>query len=100
LGAAGSQLWQELKELVKGLGDAGESDLEAIVPDHATDIDVEVLARALAQEATNDPQLRSRLKEWRERVQVQIDGDVSNTVTGEIHGKVIQARDIGSLRIE
>jgi len=33
-------------------------------------------------------------------VQLHIDGDVSNNITGEIHGKAVQARDIGSLRID
>ena len=81
-------------------GKAGTNDLEAIVPDRATNMDVEVLAKALAREAAADPRLRSELKEWGEQVQLQIDGDVSNNVTGEVHGNVIQARDIGSLRIE
>lgn len=47
-----------------------------------------------------DPELRSELESWQARVQLQVDGDVSNNVTGEVHGKVVQARDIGSLRIE
>lgn len=63
-------------------------------------MDVEVLAKALAQEAAADPRLRSELEDWGKRVQLQIAGDVSNNVTGRIHGNVIQARDIGSLRIE
>ncbi len=63
-------------------------------------MDAEVLARALANEAADDSRLRGDLESWHARVQLQIDGDVSNTISGEIHGKVVQARDIGSLRIE
>lgn len=75
-------------------------DLETIAPDQVAEGDVEAIARALAEEATGDSQLRSGLERWQAQVQLQVDGNVSNEVTGEIHGKVVQARDIGSLRIE
>jgi hypothetical protein len=68
--------------------------------DQAGSVDVKAVAAALANEAAGNPQLRSDLESWQAQVQVRIDGDVSNSVTGKIHGKVVQARDIGSVRIE
>lgn len=58
------------------------------------------MARALAEAAESDSHLRSELESWQARVRLQVDGDVSNTIAGEVHGKAVQARDIGSLRIE
>jgi len=63
-------------------------------------MDVEILARTLAKEAAGDTRLRGDLERWQAQVQLHIDGDVSNSISGEIHGKAVQARDIGSLRIE
>ena len=100
LGAAGSQLWEELKGLVSRRNKSAGRDLEATVPDETAGANVELLARALAQNAANDPELRSSLEDWMGRVQQQIDGDVSNSITGAVHGNVVQARDIGSLRID
>ncbi len=63
-------------------------------------MDVKAVARALAEAAESDSQLRSGLESWQARVRLQVDGDVANTIAGEVHGKAVQARDIGSLRIE
>jgi hypothetical protein len=85
---------------MRGRCSAEGQSLEAIVPNQTQDIDVEAVARALTEAAVGDSQLRSGLESWQARVQFHVDGDMSNSVTGEIHGKVVQARDIGSLQIE
>lgn len=86
---------------MKGRGAAPSRDIELTTLNQVADeIDVESLARFLSQEAAADSELRSELESWQARVQLQIDGDVSNSVNGDVHGKVVQARDIGSLRIE
>lgn len=79
---------------------AVERGREVITPSEVADIEAEALAKALAEQAAGDARLRSDLESWQAQVQLHVDGDVSNTITGEIHGKAVQARDIGSLRIE
>jgi hypothetical protein len=97
LGAAGAQLWEELKSLVRKRGDD-----EAVVAfeQRAAEIDPAALAKALTLRAISDPDLHLELERWQANVERQVDGDISNTVIGRVQGKVVQARDIGSLRIE
>jgi hypothetical protein len=98
LGAAGTQLWEELKRLARR---RGAPDREAVALDQpALAIDAPSVAAALTRRTMDDPELRLELENWQAEVQRQIDGDVSNTVTGDVHGTIVQARDIGSLRID
>ena len=99
LGAAGAQLWDELKRLVAKRG-GDEAEAVAAFEQSAAEIRPTELAKALAVRAMSDPDLLLELESWQASVVRQVDGDISNTVTGDVHGKVVQARDVGSLRIE
>lgn len=98
LGAAGTQLWEELRRLVRRRATIDEEDVALDQPLQA--IDVTSFAAALSRRTLDDPDLRLELEDWQAGVQRQVDGDISNNVIGDVHGRVVQARDIGSLRIE
>lgn len=99
LGAAGAQLWAELRKLL-----SGRKDVNALVESIAGGSDVPSqtdLAERLVRVASSDDQLRSDLEDWQARVSlIQVRGTVSNTVSGDVAGKVVQVGAIGTLRIE
>jgi hypothetical protein len=99
LGEAGSRLWDSLCGLLhRSRDDGGGEAIEA--PTELTTGDVAPLAERLERRATADPGFRAALEGWLEEAEaVRIEGNVSNSVSGSAN-KVVQARDIGSLRIE
>jgi translation initiation factor 1 (eIF-1/SUI1) len=76
--------------LFKRRDSTSEEGLEVLTSGQVADIDPKTLAGALANEAASDSRLRGDLQRWQAQVQLHIDGDVSNNITGEIHGKAVQ----------
>lgn len=83
------------------LGRGGHNEEKELVPADPQRVDPQTLAAILTERAEGDPQLLEALKGWQAKVNLlQVGGQVSNTVSGEVHGKLVQAQNIGSLRIE
>lgn len=99
---AGAQLWQSLCGLVRrvcrresrGAIDAVDAALTSGARPRAED--VEALAAALAADAQRDHDAHAALRAWVGDATATLDrgGDVRNVVHGDVHGTVIQARDI------
>lgn len=98
-GEAGKQAWTALK----GVLDRHRSTRETLDADPAgtapttapqTPEQVSALADTLARLAGTDPSLAADLAAWHTSVSGTGSGDAVNTVTGTVHGNVLQARDV------
>lgn len=97
-GEAGRQSWAALVRIAKkwrARSGAGEESLRELEnPPDAAGIDA--LAKSLETAAASDPALAYEFANWHHSVTVVVSGagDVSSTVSGTIHGPVVQARDV------
>ncbi|WAZ23089.1 hypothetical protein STRCI_004406 [Streptomyces cinnabarinus] len=104
-GAAGQQIWESLKGLLRrrpqGAAPSGEAELEALGRS-ADDADrARELANVLALRAVQDPAFAQALESWRQKAEAWDaarptgSGGVHNEISGgDFKGPVIQARDI------
>ncbi|SFQ43902.1 hypothetical protein SAMN05421810_107179 [Amycolatopsis arida] len=100
-GRAVGKLYQLVREKFAGDPDATAA-LEAAEGAAADSSEVRELSTKLDRAATTDPEFAARLRaEW-ERVKVEqhaAEGGVTNQVSGQVSGPVVQARDIqGGIR--
>ncbi|AHI00505.1 hypothetical protein GCM10010174_64080 [Kutzneria viridogrisea] len=87
-----------------GKGTAEEDVLEAALESPDNEKAVQRLANRLAEAERSDPEFGGELRELWETAKVEItlaqntqvasSGGVNNSITGTVHGKVVQARDI------
>lgn len=111
-GALGSQLWTGLSALVRlpfrrahASADSmaavpdGSAELAALEQSPADERRAVALAEVLVARAEADSEFRDALRAWWEPAsQVQISGDVTNTVSGgTFSGPVLQGRDFSGL---
>src|SRR5665811_461013 len=97
LGAAGARLWHELTALFgRGRLDEEGTDLPADPPQPEA---VPQVADALTAIANTDPRLSEALVGWLAKAKgATIQGDVDNTVGGDVSGTVIQLGHIARER--
>ncbi len=99
LGAAGAQLWQSLRALVKRRDQDGGAELPQLSEGVPATPDLQSLAEALAIAAEDDSSLAGELAEWLSRARsVTVQGNVSNSVGGSVSGTVIQIGNVKSER--
>lgn len=96
-GEAGKQAWSGLTSMVGRLfGRSSSQAVKQVEGNAATPETIETLAEALTAEADSDTVLTAALREWMLDTERALDqsGNVSNTISGNVHGSVVQARDI------
>src|SRR4051794_38261747 len=98
-GSAGEELWKSLSALVRRVFGRRSTSVEAVkrLGERPGDPDsIKALAEALVADAARDPQAAVQLRRWVANAERTISQDetVTNTVTGTVHGNVLQARDI------
>jgi hypothetical protein len=94
---AGEQLWDSLTTLVRRTFGRRSTSVEAVkrLGERPGDPDsIRALAAALAADAARDPQAGAQLRHWVADAERVISENTTNTVTGNVYGNVIQARDI------
>jgi hypothetical protein len=104
LGEAGKQVWDALVRLV---GRAWRPEAQAAVEPGAALAELqghpgeparaEAAGRALQQLAADDPEFAAALREWRtgtDRLIREADAGNVNVIRGDVHGGVVQARDV------
>jgi hypothetical protein len=95
----GEQLWESLNAVVRRVFGRRSTSVEAAkrLGERPGDADsIRALAQALVDEAGRDPQAAAQLRRWVAGAQRTLseDGRVTNTVSGDVLGNVVQARDI------
>jgi thioredoxin-like negative regulator of GroEL len=98
-GKAGERLWDSLSSTVRRLFGRQSTSVEAVkrLGERPGDADaIHALAQALVLDAGRDPRAAAELRHWVASAQRTLTGDdhVANTISGEVHGNVVQARDI------
>ncbi|MGH3374905.1 MAG: hypothetical protein ACRDP6_09205 [Actinoallomurus sp.] len=96
---AGEQLWDSLGSVVRRLFGRQSTSVEAVkrLGERPGDADsIRALAQALVDDSRRDPQAAAQLRHWLVAAEQKLSQDnrVINTVSGEIRGNVLQARDI------
>jgi hypothetical protein len=96
---AGEQLWESLSSVVRRLFGRRSTSVEAVkrLGERPGDNDsIRALAQALVDDSSRDPQAAAQLRHWIASAEETIAADqrVTNTVTGDVRGNVLQARDI------
>ncbi len=95
----GEQLWDSLTVVVRRVFGRRSRSVEAVkrLDERPGDPDsINALARALVADASRDPQAAVQLRHWLAAAERAFahDENVVNTITGDVHGNVLQARDI------
>ncbi|WP_433181110.1 hypothetical protein [Actinoallomurus sp. CA-150999] len=98
-GKVGEQLWDNLTSVVRRAFGRRSTSVEAAkrLGERPGDADsIRSLAEALVADSARDPQGAVQVRHWVARAErALVDaGSISNTVTGDVHGNVVQARDI------
>jgi hypothetical protein len=96
---AGEQLWESLSSVVRRLFGRRSTSVEAVkrLGERPGDADsIRALAQALVDDSSRDPQAAAQLRHWVASAEETIAAHerVTNTVTGDVRGNVLQARDI------
>jgi hypothetical protein len=95
---AGEQLWDSLSSAVRRLFGRQSTSVEAVkrLGERPGDEDaIRALAQALVDDSSRDPQAAAQLRHWIASAEATMAGErVTNTVTGDVRGNVLQARDI------
>jgi hypothetical protein len=95
---AGEQLWDSLSSAVRRLFGRQSTSVEAVkrLGERPGDEDaIRALAQALVDDSSRDPQAAAQLRHWIASAEAAMAGErVTNTVTGDVRGNVLQARDI------
>ena len=94
---AGKRAWAGLTSLMGRLfGRSASEAAKQVEIDAAAPETIRTLAEALAAEAESDPVATTALRDWMADTERALDqsGDVTNTISGNVHGPVVQARDI------
>jgi hypothetical protein len=96
---AGEQLWDSLGSVVRRLFGRQSTSVEAVkrLDERPGDADaIRALAHALVADSSRDPQAAAQLRRWLAdaRQTIAMDDHVTNTVSGNVSGNVLQARDI------
>jgi hypothetical protein len=101
---AGEQLWESLGSAVRRLFNRRSTSVEAVkrLGERPGDPDaIRALAQALVDDSARDPQAAAQLRHWVAAAEqtIAMDQRVTNTVSGQVSGNVLQARDIhGDIR--
>lgn len=96
-GAAGTQLWAALVDLIRRPFGPGVRELEELEQAPGDRAAADALVDVLRARASSDPQFARALSAWDEervRLMAQPGGAVSNTITGGRQGNVLQTREI------
>ncbi len=98
-GKVGEQLWDSLMSVVRRMFGRRSTSVEAVkrLNERPGDADsIRALANALVADAARDPQAAAQLRHWLATAERAIvhDERVVNTITGDVRGNVLQARDI------
>jgi hypothetical protein len=98
-GKVGEQLWDNLTSVVRRAFGRRSTSVEAAkrLGERPGDADsIRALAEALIADSARDPQGAAQVRHWVVRAERALvdEGRISNTVTGDVHGNVVQARDI------
>lgn len=96
---AGEQLWESLSSTVRRLFGRRSTSVEAVkrLGERPGDADsIHALAQALVDDSSRDPQAAAQLRHWLVAAEQTMGGGstVTNTVSGDVRGNVLQARDI------
>jgi hypothetical protein len=96
---AGEQLWESLSSVVRRLFGRRSTSVEAVkrLGERPGDTDsIRALAQALVDDSSRDPQAAAQLRHWIASAQETMAADqrVTNTITGDVPGNALQARDI------
>ena len=96
---AGEQLWDSLTSVVRRTFGRRSTSVEAVkrLGERPGDAEsIKALAEALVADASRDPQGAAQLRHWVAMAERTISQDESttNTITGNVNGNVLQARDI------
>jgi hypothetical protein len=96
---AGEQLWESLSSVVRRLFGRRSTSVEAVkrLGERPGDTDsIRALAQALVDDSSRDPQAAAQLRHWIASAEEKIAADehVTNTITGDVRGNILQARDI------
>jgi hypothetical protein len=96
---AGEQLWDSLSSVVRRLFGRQSTSVEAVkrLGERPGDADsIRALAQALVDDSRRDPQAAAQLRHWLVAAEQKLSQDnrVINTISGEVRGNVLQARDI------
>ena len=95
----GEQLGDSLGSLVRRVFGRQSTSVEAVkrLGERPGDADsIKALAQALVDDSRRDPQAAAQLRHWLASAELTLSADdrVTNTVSGEVRGNVLQARDI------
>jgi hypothetical protein len=98
-GKAGEQLWDSLSSVVRRVFSRRSTSVEAVkrLGERPGDPDsIKALAQALVTDTSHDPQAAAQLRHWLVAAEHTISEEerVTNTVTGDVRGNILQARDI------
>jgi hypothetical protein len=98
-GKIGEQLWDSLASVVRRVFGRRSTSVEAVrrLDERPGDADsIAALANALVADAGRDPQAAAQLRHWLATAERAIARDerVVNTVTGDVRGNALPARDI------
>jgi hypothetical protein len=99
-GKVGEQLWENLTSVVRRAFDRRSTSVEAAkrLGERPGDADsIRALAEALIADSARDPQGAAQVRHWMVRAERTLvdEGRISNTATGnDVHGPIVQARDI------
>lgn len=95
----GEQLWDSLTSVVRKLFGRRSTSVEAAkrLGERPGDQDaITALAQALVTESARDPQAAAQLRHWVAEAESTIAEDqrVTNVISGDVRGNVVQSRDI------
>ena len=98
-GKVGEQLWENLTSVVRRAFGRRSTSVEAAkrLGERPGDADsIRSLAEALIADSARDPQGAVQVRHWAARAERALvdGGSIVDTVTGDVHGRVVQARDI------
>lgn len=96
---AGEQLWESLSAVVRRVFGRRSTSVEAVkrLGERPGDADsIRALAQALVDDSSRDPQAAAQLRRWVAGAQRTLSENerVTNTVNGDVSGRVIQAPSI------
>jgi hypothetical protein len=98
LGEAGAKLWDSLLAKLDRTKHPGYQVSDRVVPAELDGASAADAAALLSDWAARDVLVEQSLRAWLDQVRT-ISDELTNTVIGDNHGKIVQARDIENLNL-
>lgn len=100
LGEAGARLWDSLSNVVRRTLRSGDVEMSAVLDGPLDESEISEVTSLLVRLSSEDPNIRRGLLAWIEEAgRVERGEVVQNTVYGSVSGKIVQARDVGSVQM-